>query len=281
MSTYGAVEAGGTKFVLAVGEVPDQPRDILRIETSSDPRETVAAVVSYFQARGPLAAVGVSCFGPLDLATGYITNTPKPGWQHFPLKQELAAALSVDVGIDTDVNGAALGEALYGAGRGLSSFVYITVGTGIGGGAVVGGQPVHGKMHPEMGHLVLRRHPEEPAAFGGVCPVHGDCLEGLASGPAIEARWGSSAAALPAGHPAWDIEAYYLAQACVDLACILSPEAVVLGGGVMSQAHLFPLIRKHMEALCHGYLPLPEVKSPALAWPGLTGALLLAQRART
>ncbi|MBN9663768.1 MAG: ROK family protein [Acidobacteria bacterium] len=276
MSLYGALEAGGTKFVVAVGDDPLQPRDVRRFSTSNNPVETVSEVVQYFQERGPLKGVGVATFGPIDFASGAITNTPKLAWQNFPLRDALRRALNVPVGFDTDVNGAALGEARCGAGRGLDNLVYLTVGTGIGGGALVGGQLVHGLMHPEMGHLLVRRAPGERADFEGVCPFHGSCLEGMASGPAMQARWGVAAHELPPEHEAWRIEADYLAQACVNLACVVSPQVIVLGGGVMGQRHLFPLVRTRAEELCKGYLPLPAIVPPGLEYPGLSGAFVLA-----
>ncbi len=276
MSLYGAVEAGGTKFVVAVGDDPLQPREVRRFSTSNNPLETVAEVVQYFQERGPLKGVGVATFGPIDFASGAITNTPKLAWQNFPLRDALRRGLNVPVGFDTDVNGAALGEARCGAGKGLENLVYITVGTGIGGGALVGGQLVHGLMHPEMGHLLVRRAAGELAEFKGVCPFHGDCLEGLASGPAMQARWGVPADELPPEHEAWRIEADYLAQACVNLACVVSPQVIVLGGGVMGQRHLFPLVRTRAEELSQGYLPLPAIVPPGLEYPGLSGAFVLA-----
>jgi fructokinase len=177
------------------------------------------------------------------------------------------------------VGAAAQGELLYGAGRGLESFVYITAGTGIGGGAVVHGQTLRGLMHPEMGHLLVRRHADEPQGFRGVCPFHGDCLEGMASGPAMAARWGQRAETLEAGHGAWRLEAYYLAQACFSVACLLSPQRIVLGGGVMRQAALFPIIREELARLGNGYLPLPEIVPPELESPALSGALAMARAA--
>lgn len=279
MSLYGAVEAGGTKFVVAVGESAEEPREIVRIETSSHPVETMAEVIRYFDARGPLAALGVATFGPVDFESGCITTTPKQGWQNFPLRESLERALHVKVGFDTDVNGAALAEARCGAGRGFDDVVYFTVGTGIGGGVLSGGKLVHGLMHSEMGHLLVRRGPEELDGFRGVCPYHGDCLEGLASGPAIEARWGIPADQLPPDHAAWRVEADYLAQACVNVACVLSPQVVVLGGGVMGQAHLLEMVRQRAQERCNGYLPLPRIEAPGLKYPGLSGALLLAMDA--
>lgn len=276
MSLFGAVEAGGTKFVVAVGEKAEEPREIARIETSNDPRETMAEVIRYFEQRGPLAALGVATFGPVDFESGCITTTPKLPWQNFALRGSLEQALRVKVGFDTDVNGAALAEAKCGAGRGLNDLVYFTVGTGIGGGALCGGKLVHGLMHSEMGHLLVRRAPEELDGFRGVCPYHGNCLEGMASGPSMQARWGVPADQLPPEHAAWRVEADYLAQACVNVACVLSPQMVVLGGGVMGQAHLLEMVRQRARELCNGYLPLPRIESPGLKYPGLSGALLLA-----
>jgi fructokinase len=177
------------------------------------------------------------------------------------------------------VNGAALAEARCGAGQGVEDLVYFTVGTGIGGGAITGGRLAHGLMHPEMGHLLVRRAEEEVPGFGGVCPYHGDCLEGMASGPAMEARWGHRAEALDANHPAWRVEADYLAQACIAAACVLSPRVIVLGGGVMEQTHLIGMIRARTAAYANGYFPLPRIERPVLEHPGLSGALILAGEA--
>jgi fructokinase len=276
---YGAVEAGGTKFLVAIGEDPANPTDVCRIPTSDDPRETMAEVIAYFRQRPPLAGVGVASFGPVDFAHGSIGKTPKLAWQNFPIVESLAQALNVPVSLETDVNGAALGESLYGAGRGVGTFVYITVGTGIGGGAIVNGQTLHGLLHPEMGHLPLRRHPDEPAGFDGVCPFHGGCLEGMASGPAMKARWGQPAESLAPDHPAWRIEAFYLAQACLSLSCILSPQRIVLGGGVFSQPALYAMVRERLARIVNGYLPLPEIVPPHLPLPAITGALAMARAA--
>ncbi len=279
MARFGAIEAGGTKFMLAVGEDPLRLERVTRVETSSEPAATMAAVIDYFRAAGPLQALGVATFGPVDFASGCITTTPKLAWRNYPLRRVLEEALGVPVGFDTDVNGAALAEARCGAGQGIGDLVYFTVGTGIGGGALSGGRLVHGLMHSEMGHLLVRRAGEEVPGFAGVCPYHGDCLEGMASGPAIEARWGHRAETLPANHPAWRVEADYLAQACVNVASVLSPRVVVLGGGVMEQAHLLAMIRKRAAEYENGYLPLPRIERPALEHPGLSGALILAQEA--
>lgn len=279
MVRFGAVEAGGTKFMVAVGGDPVHLERVERIHTSDEPMETVAAVINYFRREGPIQALGVATFGPVDFASGRITTTPKLPWRSFPLRTVLEQALGVAVGFDTDVNAAALAEARLGAGQGVEDLVYFTVGTGIGGGAISGGRLVHGRMHPEMGHLLVRRAPGEVPAFAGVCPYHGDCLEGMASGPAIEARWGHRAQTLGSGHPAWRLEADYLAQACVDVACVLSPRVVVFGGGVMEQAHLLDMVRQRVEEYTKGYFPLPRIERPALEYPGLSGAMMLAMEA--
>jgi len=279
MPRYGAVEAGGTKFMLAAGGDPLRLEQVTRVPTSEDPEETLESVIGYFRRAGPLDAIGVATFGPVDFATGRITTTPKLAWRNYPLREKLASALGVPVGFDTDVNGAALAEARCGAGRGVEDLVYFTVGTGIGGGAITGGRLVHGLMHSEMGHLLVRRAPGERPDFAGVCPYHGDCLEGMASGPAIEARWGRKPESLAEDHPAWGLEADYLAQACIAAACVLSPRVIVLGGGVMEQAHLLGMIRARTGAYANGYFPLPRIERPALEYPGLSGALILAMEA--
>ncbi|MCX7604301.1 MAG: ROK family protein [Bryobacteraceae bacterium] len=279
MPKYGAIEAGGTKFMVAVGKDPLRLERVTRIATSDEPAETIGAVVEYFRGQGPLDALGIATFGPVDFATGRITTTPKLAWRNYPLKETLERALGVRAGFDTDVNAAALAEARLGAGRGAGDLVYFTVGTGIGGGAIAGGRLVHGMMHPEMGHLPVRRAAEEAPGFAGVCPYHGDCLEGMASGPALEARWGRRAELLPADHPAWRVEADYLAQACMAVACVLSPRVIVLGGGVMEQEHLIAMVRQRLEEQARGYFPLPRIERPALEHPGLSGALMLAMEA--
>ena len=276
---YGAIEAGGTKFLVAVGNDPTHPMDVRRIPTSNYPQDTMAAVTAYFQEHAPLEALAVASFGPVDFDRRVIGKTPKLAWQDFPIVDTLTGALSVPVILETDVNAAAIGESRYGAGRGVGTFVYITVGTGIGGGAVIDGKTLHGLMHPEMGHLPLRRHPDDPSDFRGTCPFHGACLEGMASGPAMGARWGQPAEALPPGHPGWRIEAYYIAQACLSLACILSPHRIVVGGGVFSNAAMYVLVNEELERLVNGYLPLPEVVPPELPLPALTGALAIARSA--
>jgi fructokinase len=270
--TLGAIEAGGTKFVCGAGTGPEDLRTV-RIPTTT-PRETIAAAVEFL--RGAASeSVGIGSFGPVK--DGWITNTPKQGWRNVDLAGEVSRALDVPVGFDTDVNAAALAETEWGAARGLSSCLYLTVGTGIGGGAIFNGAPLRGLTHPEMGHI---RIPSDGRP--GVCPFHGDCLEGVASGPAIAAHQGRPAEELPAGHPAWDEEARYLALAVANFALTLGPAKVILGGGVMRQLQLFPLIRAEFARLLNNYLPVPDdyIVPPELGdRAGVLGALLLARRA--
>ena len=286
----GALEAGGTKMVCALG---NEKGEVFERESfpTREPEPTVSDIISYFAGRG-IEALGVSSFGPLDLnedssTYGSITTTPKPGWQNVPLRTRLMDALGVPVGIDTDVNGAALGEALLGAGKGLKRLVYYTIGTGVGGGAYDHGRLLHGLVHPEMGHMLLRPHADDPAPHG-FCPYHDGCLEGMACGKAIEQRWGVPARELPPEHIAWQIEAEYLAQMCVNTIVMLSPQRIVLGGGVMHQEHLFPMVRKRTLELLGGYVAHPAILEhidsyivpPALGNnSGAVGSLLLAVRA--
>jgi fructokinase len=239
-------------------------------------------------ARGALTAIGVGSFGPVELDQasahyGYILRTPKPGWSMIDLMGTLGREFSCPIGFDTDVNAAAIAEHRWGAARGAQDVVYVTVGTGIGGGTLVAGKPVHGLLHPEIGHIYPRRHPAD-REFKGVCPFHGDCLEGLASGPAIVARSGASLDHLEAQHPQWDILADYLGQLCMTLVLTTSPRRIVMGGGVMSQLRLLPMIRARVKDLLHGYVDRPQVLdrldefivAPALgAQAGVLGALAL------
>lgn len=292
---FGGVELGGTKCVAVVGTGPDDLRDEVRVSTTA-PGETLDALVRFFQtarqAHGPLAAVGIGSFGPVDLdpaspRAGWITTTPKRGWADTDIAGAFRAALAVPVAFDTDVNAAAVGEWRHGAGQGLDTVLYLTVGTGIGGGAVVNGRPLHGLLHPEMGHI---RIPHDAVAdpFHGACPFHDDCLEGLASGPALAARWGQPADTLPEDHPAWALEARYLALALQSFVCTLSPERIVMGGGVMSAPGLLPRVRREFDALLNGYVQAPAllhgmdryVVAPALGGrSGVVGAMVLAAAA--
>ena len=255
---FGGIEAGGTKFVCGIGTGPDDLR--LAWFPTSSPEATVTSVAAFFRepAGAQISAVGIASFGPVDLhpespTFGYITSSPKLEWQYYNLAGAVGRALNVPVGFDTDVNAAALAEARWGAARGIADFVYLTVGTGIGGGAVVHGELVHGLVHPEMGHI---RVPHDLAKdpYPGGCPYHQDCLEGLASGPAMEARWGVPAQELPVDHPGWALEAHYLALGLATWVCTLSPKRIVIGGGVMQQPHLFPLVRRELARLLNGYI---------------------------
>ncbi len=261
MQLFGGIEAGGTKFVCAVGTSPDDLHET-RFPTTS-PTETIARAIEFFRAQSPVVAIGIAAFGPLDLhpaskTWGYITTTPKPGWANVDLAGAIRRALHVPVAFDTDVNVAALGEHRWGAAQGLDSFIYLTIGTGIGGGGLSAGKLLHGLIHPEMGHLRLP-HDFARDPFPGACPYHGDCFEGLAAGPAIEQRWGCRGEALPSDHPAWELEAHYIALALVNYICVLSPQRLILGGGVMEQAQLFPLIRRQVIELLNGYIQSPAI----------------------
>ncbi|MAK99081.1 MAG: fructokinase [Citromicrobium sp.] len=280
----GGIEAGGTKFVLAVGP---SPREIVSrtVIPTTTPDRTLAEVTHWFAEHGPVVALGIASFGPVELDRaspnwGYITDTPKPGWAQTDIAGPLAKALACPVGFDTDVNGAALAEATYGAGG--TSLAYITVGTGIGVGLVTGGRTVHGAGHPEMGHIFPRRDHED-FDFPGHCPFHGDCMEGLASGPAIMARWGATLSDLPPGHPAHTYVAGYLAQLCHTAFATVAVETIVLGGGVMQTPGLLDAVRERTFALGAEYLPgrsRQQIVAPKLGQDsGISGALQLAARA--
>ena len=292
---YGGVEAGGTKFVCAIGRDAQHILAQARFPTTT-PEETLSKVADFFaefMRQGvPLRGLGVASFGPLDLdpaspAFGTIRATPKKGWEDVPLLRWLQEKTGLPVVIETDVNGAALAEWLWGAAQGKRSCLYLTIGTGIGGGLVVEGQPFRALSHAEMGHLRLARLAGD--TFEGICPFHGDCLEGLASGPALAQRVGEPAESLPPTHPAWELEAAYLAQALHTLICVLVPHQIVLGGGVMKQRHLFPRLWHRVRASLNSYLPLREVNEsieryivpPALEpLSGVLGAIALARRAQ-
>ena len=282
MNVFGAIEAGGTKFVCGVGTGPHD-LETERIDTTS-PDRTIEQVVKYFSRHPELKSIGVGSFGPVDLRRGIITSTPKPGWKNTPLADLIHDQLGVPVGFDTDVNAAALGEHGFGAAQGVSDFLYLTVGTGIGGGALVNGRLLHGLVHPEMGHIRVRRNPRD--SYPGICEAHGDCLEGLACGPAIKARYNQPANELPADHEVWEFETDYLAEALATWVCTLSPELIVMGGGVMEQEHLFPRIRTKLLHLLNGYIRAPRITEqidtyivPARSDAGVLGALVLAKQA--
>ncbi len=263
---YAAIEAGGTKFVCAIGTADGTLCKRVRFPTR-DPDSTLAAALAFFQAasqhHGIPRALGIASFGPLELDPraplyGHLLRTPKPGWHNADLLAPFAS-LGIPVSLDTDVNAAALAESVWGAGRGLESLVYVTVGTGIGGGTVVHGRTLRGLMHPELGHIHPRRHPDDHG-FAGICPHHGDCLEGLANGPAIVARLGHELGNAAPDHPIWEIEADYLGQLCAQLTLTLSPQRIVLGGGVLQHTRLFPLIRARTRHWLGGYIARHEVE---------------------
>jgi len=292
---FGAVEAGGTKFVVALGDERGELLEEHRFPTAA-PSSTLTDTCAWLRRRSQagqltLAAIGVASFGPVELDRssaryGCIGQTPKAGWRGTDIVGALAREFRCPIGFDTDVNAAALAEHRWGAARDVDHLVYLTVGTGIGGGLIVNGAPVHGLMHPEIGHIYPRRHPLDE--FEGVCPFHRDCLEGLASGPAILARTGSSLQQLDAAHPQWQIEADYLGQLCAQLVVTLSPQRIVMGGGVMAQTRLLPPIRERMREWLAGYIDRSEilvaadryVVAPGLGErAGILGALVLAMDA--
>jgi len=291
MPLWGGIEAGGTKFVCAVGIGPDNLWAEVRFPTTT-PEETIGRATQFFQQqkKGPLTAIGIASFGPVDLnpdspTFGYITDTPKPGWAHTDFAGRIRRALGVPVGFDTDVNVAALGEYRWGAAQGLDTFIYLTIGTGIGGGGMVNGKLIHGLVHPEMGHIRIP-HDWGRDPYAGSCPYHSDCLEGLAAGPALEERWGQQGETLPADHPAWPLEADYLAFGLVNMICVLSPQRIIIGGGVMQQPQLFPRVRRRVQELLNNYLPVPAILDhiddyivpPGLGdQAGVLGAMALAE----
>lgn len=285
---YGAIEAGGTKMVCAIGTADGHLLAEATFATK-DPPETTRELVAFFQGKG-IKALGIGAFGPVDLnpaspTYGHILDTPKLAWRYFDFAGTLQRALAVPVGIDTDVNAACLGEMTYGCAQGLKNVIYLTVGTGIGAGIAIDGKLVHGMLHPEAGHILLEPHPED--SFAGICPYHKKCLEGMASGPAIAERWGAQAADLHENPKVWELESYYIGQALVNYIMVLSPEKIILGGGVMKQTQLFPLVRRQVARLINGYLKTKEladldnyiVPNSLKDRQGILGALELAKRA--
>jgi len=286
---YGGIEAGGTKFNCVVAGGPDRVALETRIPTTT-PQETLDQVIALFKRSAlPIKSIGIGSFGPVDPdpnspTFGYITSTPKLAWQHTDFAGAIRRALGVPIAFDTDVNAAAYGEHTWGAAQGLRTFVYYTIGTGIGGGGMVEGRLMHGLIHPEMGHMFLP-HDRARDPYPGGCPFHGDCFEGLACGPAIAERWGADPQTLPPDHPAWVLEADYIALALVNTICILSPQRIILGGGVMERRFLFPMIRQRVQTLLNGYVVhaaiLRDIDDyivpPALgAQAGVLGAVALA-----
>jgi fructokinase len=285
--SYGGIEAGGTKWVCGIGTGPDDVRVLTTFPTTT-PVETLARAAAFFMENGGVSAVGVGSFGPLDLRLGRITTTPKPGWAGTDVVSALESALGVPVAFDTDVNAAALGEGRWGAAAGLETFCYITVGTGIGGGVMAGGRLLHGLLHPEIGHMLIP-HDRERDPFAGGCPFHGDCFEGLAAGGAIRHRWGKPAEELGARPDVWELEAEYLALGVANVICTVSPQRVILGGGVMNEPTLLPLVRARVQTTLAGYVSAPELSdegidaylvAPALGdRAGVLGAIELARLA--
>jgi len=288
MRTAG-IELGGTKTVVAIGNAGGEVAREFRYPTTT-PEETLAIAVDWLREQGGAERIGVAAFGPVAINPrspryGCMLDTPKPGWSGGAILAPLATACpGARPVIDTDVNAAALAEARIGAAAGTDDVVYITIGTGFGAGLLSGGNLIHGVMHPECGHFKVPRAPGD-GAFAGVCPFHGDCIEGLASGPAMEHRWGVSARDLPQDHPAWDMEAWYLAQAILALTAVVSPQRVVLGGGVSQAPGLHEKTNSLIRELANGYFPqitgaaadAPYVVPPRLGQQaGIAGALLMA-----
>jgi fructokinase len=287
---FGGIEAGGTKFVCGIGTSPHD-LEVVSFPTVL-PDECLRECIQFFRhkAGNRLSALGIASFGPIDLDAqsstyGYITTSPKFAWRNFNFAGAMASALAVPVAFDTDVNAAALAEAKWGAAQGLDNSAYVTVGTGIGAGVVVRGHAIHGLMHPEIGHISVP-HDWKEDPFPGNCSFHGDCLEGLASGPAIFERWGTAPETLPATHPAWKLEAKYLAAALSALVYILSPQRIVMGGGIMQQETLLPLVRQGVTQLVHGYIAKRQLDGeidhyivrPQLGGhSGVLGAILIAK----
>lgn len=281
----GAIEAGGTKILCGIGNERGIIEQKISFPTEA-PALAMERIIEYFKDKD-IGAIGIGSFGPIDIdpsssTYGYVTTTPKTGWSGFDFVGALKKAFNVPFGWDTDVNAAAFGEAKWGAATGLDSCVYYTIGTGIGVGVYAEGKLIHGLVHPEGGHILPRRHKDDP--FEGICPYHGDCLEGMASGPAIEKRWKVRGSELPLDHPGWATEAYYIAQAVAGTILLLSPKKVILGGGVMRQQQLYPMIRGEVRKLFNDYISSAAVTSriddyivsPGLGDnSGLCGALAL------
>lgn len=281
----GGIEAGGTKMVCAIGDENGNIKDRMSIPTGK-PEETLAEIIRYFE-KWEIEALGIGSFGPVDLnrnskTYGHITKTPKPGWENCDIVGTFEKALKIPVGFDTDVNGAILGEVTWGAAKGCDSAIYITIGTGVGVGVYCNGRLLHGLVHPEGGHMLLGRHPEDK--YEGKCPFHSNCVESLASGPAIEERWGKKAAELADRDEVWEMEAYYIAQAIANYICAYSPQKIILWGGVMHQEQLFPMVRSRVKELLNGYVHHEMIEEkieeyiipPALGEnPGILGAIQL------
>ena len=256
MKRFGALEAGGTKMVCAIGDENGNILERISIPTGT-PENTMPPMIAFFKERS-IDALGIGCFGPVDLdrnspTYGYITSTPKLAWTNYPIVAEFEKALGVPVGFDTDVNGSALGEATWGCTRNVKNSIYITIGTGVGVGVIVDGKPYHGMIHPEGGHILLNRHPNDPMVGSG-CPFHENCMEGLAAGPSLEKRWGVKGAELADRKEVWELEAYYIGQAITNYIMNLSPERIIVGRGLMHQDCLLPMIRQEVKKQMNGYI---------------------------
>ncbi len=248
-------------MMCAIGNENGEITEQVSIPTQT-PEITIPQLLAFFEGK-KIEALGIGCFGPIDVdrnseTYGYITTTPKLPWQNFNIVGVFRDKLGIPVGFDTDVNGSALGEYTWGIGKGLHSCIYITIGTGVGVGAIVDGRLVHGMMHPEGGHILLQKLPHD--TYEGFCPFHKNCMEGLAAGPAIEGRWGKKAVELADRMEVWEMEAAYIAQALVDYVMLLSPQRIILGGGVMHQTQLLPLIREKFRELLNGYIRTKELE---------------------
>ena len=273
---WGGIEAGGTKFVCAVAQDDGRILERTQFPTES-PHATVTRAAEFFRGRHDLAGVGIAAFGPVDLCAGRITSTPKQGWRDFPLADAIREKSGARVTLETDVNAAAFGEWTWGAARGIDDFMYLTIGTGIGGGAMKRGRLLHGLHHPEMGHIRVPHN----GSFRGVCPFHGDCLEGLASGKAMEDRCGRRAEDLADDDPVWEEETALLAYGLVNWICTLSPGLVIMGGGVMKHPGLFPALRERVAVILNGYVPVPPIVPPVLGDDaGVLGAVALCMTSR-
>lgn len=258
---YGALEAGGTKMVCAVGDETGKIMEQISIPTTT-PNETMPKIIDYFKGKD-IKGIGVACFGPIDLnkeskTYGYITSTPKTAWKNYDIVGEIKNALNIPVGFDTDVNGSLLGEITYGCAKGLTDAVYLTIGTGIGGGVMTNGKLLHGMLHPELGHIMITKRSDDKGSC--LCPFHENCFEGLAAGPSIEKRWGKKAVELADDMAVWELEADYIGTALVNFCLTLSPQKIILGGGVMHQTQLFPLIREVFKKKMAGYICTKEVE---------------------
>lgn len=258
---YGGIEAGGTKMICVIGDENGRILDRMQIPTKT-PEETMPIMIDYFKGKD-IKALGIACFGPIDLnrdskTYGYITSTPKLAWKNYDIVGAFKKELGVPIGFDTDVNGSLLGEITWGCAKGLTDALYLTIGTGVGGGVMAGGKLLHGMLHPELGHIKMAV--ADGDTYKGKCPYHGTCFEGMAAGPAIEDRWGKKAVELADDDKVWDLESTYIAQALCTYILTLSPQIIILGGGVMHQKQLFPLIRKKVLEQLNGYIVTKELK---------------------